>query len=82
VADEDLNTAAALSAAIWRTRFENGWSEDNHRASLARLVDEDNDEYETELYESASDPQHLLIDRAQRRKAGQWRRWHERRQPS
>ena len=79
--DEDLNAAADLSAAIWRGNFEDGRSADNDRATLGRLIDYDHDEFETELYEWASDPQHLLIDRAQRRNAGQWRRWHERRSP-
>jgi hypothetical protein len=80
VADDDLD-AADLSAAIWRRRFENGWSADNDRAALGRLIDHDHDEYETAIYEWTSDPQHLLIDRAQRRNAGQWRRWHGRRRP-
>ncbi|WP_243597676.1 hypothetical protein [Thermobifida halotolerans] len=41
---------------------------------MARLIDYDADPFEVELYELASDPQTLLIDRAQRRQAGQYER--------
>ncbi|WP_244938502.1 hypothetical protein [Actinomadura madurae] len=40
------------------------------RDALARLIEYDADPFEVELYELASDPRTLLVDRAQRRRAG------------
>jgi hypothetical protein len=42
--------------------------------TLARLVEEDPDEAETELYEYASDPTHVAVENAQRRYRGMLRR--------
>ena len=42
--------------------------------ALARLVDRDHDEAETEYYEAASDPEYEAIERAQRRYRGMFRR--------
>ena len=41
---------------------------------LARLVDEDHDESETELYEYVADPQFLVVEREQRHYRGAFRR--------
>ena len=41
---------------------------------MARLIEYDTDPFEAELYELAADPRALLIDRAQRRGAGQHER--------
>nr|WP_189081997.1 hypothetical protein [Mangrovihabitans endophyticus] len=42
--------------------------------TLARLVAYDHDEFETELYEAAADPDAQALDDAQRSYAGQYRR--------
>lgn len=47
---------------------------ESEREALARLVEYDHDPFETELYESSSDPQNRLIDRAERSYAGQYDR--------
>jgi hypothetical protein len=44
------------------------------RAALARLIQYDADPFEFVLYEQAADPRTLVIDRAQRRRAGQHER--------
>ncbi|GGV29907.1 hypothetical protein GCM10010182_61160 [Actinomadura cremea] len=44
------------------------------RDALAQLVEYDADPFEAELYELAADPRTLLVDRAQRRRAGQYER--------
>jgi hypothetical protein len=44
------------------------------RDALARLVEWDADPFEVELYERAADPRVVLIDRAQRSRAGQYAR--------
>ncbi|KAB2347991.1 hypothetical protein [Actinomadura rudentiformis] len=66
--------AAEASAQVWRDMVRRRWTVEQDREALARLIEYDADPFEVELYELASDPQHLLIDRAQRRKAGQHER--------
>lgn len=65
---------ADLSAAAWRDDVASRATAEQDRAALGRLVDEDHDEFETALYEHASDPVTLLVDRARRRAAGNHRR--------
>jgi hypothetical protein len=70
----DADRLADLGAAAWRERFAHGQSLDREREALGRLVDFDHDEAETGYYEHACDPLALMLDRARRRKAGQYRR--------
>ena len=56
-----------------------GWVEqlpegESLKNGLARLVAEDQDQAETEYYESASDPTFVAIEREQRRYKGMFRR--------
>jgi hypothetical protein len=44
------------------------------RVARTQLVDWDADPFEVELYELVCEPQELLIDRAQRLRAGQYER--------
>lgn len=65
---------AEASAHLWREKVRRRATAEQDRDALARLVEEDADPFEVELYELAADPQTLLIDRAQRRRAGQQER--------
>jgi hypothetical protein len=56
---------------MWRQSVQRRWTVEQDRDALARLIEYDADPFEVELYEHASDPQTLLIDRAQRSRAGQ-----------
>ncbi|MBG6092628.1 hypothetical protein [Actinomadura viridis] len=66
---------AEASGRIWRAQVRRRVPAEQGRDALARLIEYDSDPFEVELYELAADPRTLLIDRAQRRRAGQ----HERR---
>ena len=57
--------------AAWVSRLPNG---PPMREDLARLVEEDHDEAETEYYESAADPTFVAIERDQRRFRAMFRR--------
>ena len=56
---------------LWARSFPAG---EPDRDTLARLVEQDSDEAETELYENASDPTHVAVETAQRRYRGMLRR--------
>ncbi|MEU8117820.1 hypothetical protein AB0C21_03825 [Spirillospora sp. NPDC049024] len=66
---------AEASGRVWREQVRRRWTAEQDRDALAPLIEHDADPVEVELYELAADPRTLLIDRAQRRRAGQ----HERR---
>ncbi|MWA05617.1 hypothetical protein F8568_035710 [Actinomadura sp. LD22] len=66
---------AEASGQVWRDEVRRRVTAEQDRDALARLVEDDADPFEVELYERAADPRTLVIDRAQRRRAGQ----HERR---
>ncbi|MEU5876275.1 hypothetical protein [Spirillospora sp. NPDC047279] len=66
---------AEVSAHVWRDSVRQRGTVEQDREALGCLIELDADPFEVELYEQASDPRVLLVDRAQRRKAGQ----HERR---
>ncbi len=71
---------AEASGQVWRDKVRKRPTAERNRDALARLVEWDADPFETELYERAADPQTILIDRAQRSRAGQYarrlrRRW-------
>ncbi|HEX5945298.1 MAG TPA: hypothetical protein VFY82_03445 [Acidimicrobiales bacterium] len=57
--------------AAWVSRLPNG---PPMRDDLARLVEEDHDDAETEYYEAASDPTFVAIERDQRRFRAMFRR--------
>ncbi len=63
-----------VSAERWREQIRARGSIEQDREALARLIEYDHDPFETELYESFSDPQNRLIDRAERSYAGQYDR--------
>lgn len=65
---------AIASAERWREQVRTRGSIERDRESLARLIEYDRDPFETELYESSSDPQSRLVDRAERSYAGQYDR--------
>ncbi|MEU8038932.1 hypothetical protein [Streptosporangium sp. NPDC049078] len=65
---------AMASAKRWREQVRARGSIEQDREALARLVEYDHDPFETELYESSSDPQNRLVDRAERSYAGQYDR--------
>ncbi|GAA3964500.1 hypothetical protein GCM10023085_53830 [Actinomadura viridis] len=65
---------AELSGHAWREHVSRRGTAEQDRGALARLIEHDADPFEVELYELAADPQTLLIDRAQRRRAGQHER--------
>lgn len=63
-----------LSAERWREQVRARGSIEQDREALARLIEYDHDLFETELYESFSDPQNRLVDRVERSYAGQYDR--------
>jgi hypothetical protein len=65
---------AEASGHAWRRLVRQRVTTEQDREALARLIEYDADPFEVELYELASDPQTLLVDRAQRRRAGQHER--------
>ncbi|OUC96040.1 hypothetical protein [Streptosporangium minutum] len=65
---------AIASAERWRGQVRARGSIEQDREVLARLIEYDHDPFETELYESFSDPQNRLVDRAERSYAGQYDR--------
>ncbi len=67
-----------LEKALWAQRFPKG---EPAKDTLGRLVEVDHDEAETELYESASDPTFVQIEREQRRYRAMLRRRLRRRSP-
>jgi len=62
---------AEASGQVWRDEVRMRPTAEQDRDALARLVEEDSDPFEVELYEQAADPQVLSIDRAQRSYTGQ-----------
>jgi hypothetical protein len=62
------------SGQIWRDAVRRRGTVEQDLEALARLIKYDADPFEVELYELAADPRTLLLDRAQRRKAGQYER--------
>jgi hypothetical protein len=70
VVDTELVTEHSEKAG-WVRRLPNGAP---MRNDLARLVDSDYDEAETEYYEAASDPTFVSIERDQRRFRAMFRR--------
>ncbi|WP_235834091.1 hypothetical protein [Actinomadura logoneensis] len=58
----------------WRSEVRKRPTAEQDRDALARLIEYDADPFEVELYELATDPRTLLVDRAQRRHAGQHER--------
>ncbi|WP_030020974.1 hypothetical protein [Streptomyces monomycini] len=62
------------SGQAWRDEVRARPTAEQDRDALARLVEADADSFEVELYERATDPQLLSIDRAQRSQAGQYAR--------
>ncbi|MFF5265431.1 hypothetical protein ACFY4C_41670 [Actinomadura viridis] len=65
---------AEASGHVWRHEVRRRATAEQDRDALACLVECDADPFEVELYELAAAPQALLIDRAQRRRAGQHER--------
>jgi hypothetical protein len=65
---------AEASRRVWRDQVRKRGTVEQDREALARLIEYDADPFEVELYELATDPRALLIDRAQRRRAGQHER--------
>ncbi|XVQ10568.1 hypothetical protein ACQP1W_50075 [Spirillospora sp. CA-255316] len=65
---------AEVSGQIWRDTVRRRGTVEQDREALARLIEYDADPFEVELYELAADPRTLLLDRTQRRKAGQYER--------
>jgi len=59
------------SAQVWANEVLRRPAAEQDRDALARLVEWDADPIEVELYEQAADPRRILIDRAQRSRAGQ-----------
>ena len=59
------------SAQVWANEVLRRPTAEQDRDALARLVEWDADPIEVELYEQAADPRRILIDRAQRSRAGQ-----------
>ncbi|MFA1546772.1 hypothetical protein [Actinomadura chokoriensis] len=66
--------AVEVSGQAWRDQVRQRGTVEQDRVALARLIEYDADPFEVELYELAADPRTLLIDRAQRRRAGQHER--------
>jgi hypothetical protein len=62
---------AKASGQAWAGEVMRRPTAEQDRDALARLVEWDADPFEVELYEHAADPQVLLVDRAQRSRAGQ-----------
>jgi hypothetical protein len=62
---------AQASGHVWREDVRHRPTVEQDRDTLARLIEFDADPFEVQLYEWASDPQALRIDRAQRSRAGQ-----------
>ncbi|MGI8336002.1 hypothetical protein ACRYCC_39180 [Actinomadura scrupuli] len=69
---------AEASGRAWRDEVRRQPTVEQDREALGRLIDHDADPFEVDLYELASEPRTLLINRAQRSRAGQHAR-HERR---
>lgn len=65
---------AEASGHVWRDGVRRRPTAEQDRDALGRLVEWDGDPFEVELYEWAADPQAILIDRAQRSRAGQYAR--------
>lgn len=65
---------AEVSGHAWRDGVRRRITTEQDQAALAPLIEYDADPFEVELYETASDPQVVFIDRAQRRRAGQHER--------
>lgn len=65
---------AEVSGLVWRQKVRRRATAEQDRDALAGLVEDDADSFEVEVYELAADPRTLLIDRAQRRRAGQYER--------
>ncbi|MFI0357184.1 hypothetical protein [Actinomadura sp. 9N407] len=66
--------AVEISGQVWRDGVRRRGTVEQDREALARLIEYDADPFEVELYELAAEPRTLLIDRAQRRRAGQHER--------
>jgi hypothetical protein len=62
---------AEASGQAWAYEVLRRPTAEQDRDSLARLIEWDADQFEVELYERAADTQGILIDRAQRSRAGQ-----------
>jgi hypothetical protein len=71
VADDTGPVTQRTEKAGWVQRLPNGAP---MREDLARLVDSDHDEAETDYYEGASDPTYVAIERDQRRFRAMFRR--------
>jgi hypothetical protein len=65
---------AEVSGKVWREQVRRRVTAEQDRDALARLIEYDADPFEVELYELAADPRTLVVDRAQRRNAGQHER--------
>ncbi|WP_018653827.1 hypothetical protein [Actinomadura flavalba] len=65
---------AEASAHTWRSQVHRRGTVEQNREALSRLIKHDPDPFEVELYELTVDPRMLLVDRAQRRRAGQYER--------
>lgn len=63
-----------MSAERWHEQVRARGSIEQDREALARMIEYDHDPFETALYESSSDPQNRLVDRAERSYAGQYDR--------
>jgi hypothetical protein len=70
----DLVDEAEASGLVWRDEVRRRPTAEQDREALARLIEWDGDPFEIELYERAADPRGILIDRAQRSRAGQYAR--------
>jgi hypothetical protein len=62
---------AEASGRGWANEVRRRGTAEQDRDALARLVEWDADPLEVELYEWAAEPRGILIDRAQRSRAGQ-----------
>lgn len=65
---------AEASERVWREQVRRRVTAEQDRATLAHLIEYDADPFEVELYELAADAGTLPIDRAQRRRVGQYKR--------
>ncbi|WP_083983425.1 hypothetical protein [Actinomadura hibisca] len=70
---------AEVSGRIWRDQVRRRGTVEQDKEALGRLTEYDHDPFEVELYEHFSDPLVVLIDRAQRSRAGQHARHEGRR---
>ena len=63
--------SAKASGRAWREAVRRRSTVGQDRKALSRPIEYDADPFEVELYGLAADPRALLVDRAQRREAGQ-----------